>query len=82
MWDKVVSRKHSVSKVFPAKFRAPKAGEPPTEEMEFMLFGDVRYVMRQTSETNVTSWAGHAILRRENRSAAWKFAHYRVWLQN
>jgi hypothetical protein len=69
MWSAVASRKHTLTKVFPARFGGP-------QEYEVMLFGEVAREKKDGS-SGVFSWAGHGVLRKEEEG--WKFSRYRVW---
>ncbi|OAA73926.1 hypothetical protein ISF_00827 [Cordyceps fumosorosea ARSEF 2679] len=78
MWKVVAERRHTVEKVFPARFREDEQGE-----CECMLFGEVRIKTRDDKEM-VVPWAGHATLTKvvvDGLKEEWKFAQYRVWLQ-
>lgn len=95
MWTHVSSRKHTVTKVFPARFKTTEeeteAGEEQ-EECELMLFGQVDLTLKDGGSAAVP-WAGHATVVRDTAAPAagsgetkgnkgeWKFAQYRVWLQ-
>jgi hypothetical protein len=88
MWDGVTSRKHTVTKVFPARFQElpppdDDGSVPRGVEQELMLFGDVHRVLDDGSEVRVP-WATHAVVRKvtEGERHEWKLAQYRVWLQN
>ncbi|KAM3515551.1 hypothetical protein MY11210_000729 [Beauveria gryllotalpidicola] len=76
MWNVVAERKHTVKKVFPARFMDEDG------ECECMLFGDVRLKTKDGQEL-VVPWAGHATLTKavDGSKEEWKFAQYRVWLQ-
>lgn len=80
MWEKVAERKHTVSKVFPARFRDSEAGAPA--ECELMLFGEVDYKTKDGSSSKA-SWGGHGVLKKqlEGEREEWKLAQYRVWIQ-
>ncbi|KAL2213252.1 hypothetical protein CC79DRAFT_1391214 [Sarocladium strictum] len=87
MWDGVESRKHTVSKVFPARFKelspSPEIGNGGKGgEHELMLFGEVHRVLTDGSEVRIP-WATHAIVKKvsEGERQEWKLSHYRVWLQ-
>lgn len=92
MWDGVQSRKHTVSKVFPARFQDLSStsgghgggGGMKVEEAEheLMLFGDVQRVLKDGSEVKIP-WATHAVVKKvvDGERPEWKLARYRVWLQ-
>lgn len=77
MWTVVAERKHTVNKVFPARFQGEEDGE-----CECMLFGDV-HLKTKEGQALVVPWAGHATLTRvvDGPKKEWKFSQYRVWLQ-
>lgn len=80
MWAKVAARKHTVSQAFPARF-AERTAEVEDEEVQLMLFGNVVYRLKGSeSDEEPVDWAGHAVLVRAP-GKAWRFAHYRVWIQ-
>lgn len=87
MWTSVEERKHTVTKVFPARFQDASAAAdgdgPGAVECEVMLFGEVDLKTRD-GEALVTPWAGHAVVKRETvgERPEWKMSHYRVWLQS
>lgn len=76
MWTVVAERKHTVNKVFPARFQDGDG------ECECMLFGDVHLKTKEGQEL-VVPWAGHATLTKavDGPKEEWKFSQYRVWLQ-
>ena len=79
MWTHVAQRCHKVVKVFPARFDAGSAIEGK-DEMEFMLFGTVDYVLRSGARRTV-DWAGHGVVGRASSADRWRFTYYRVYLQ-
>lgn len=80
MWNGIQDRKHTVTKVFPARFQEEKSEGPA--EHEVMLFGEVHRTGTDGSEVRMP-WAGHAVVRKEKEGEReeWRFAHYQVWLQ-
>ncbi|KAM3558660.1 hypothetical protein MY1884_003861 [Beauveria asiatica] len=76
MWNIIAERKHTVKKVFPARFLDEDG------ECECMLFGHVQLKTRAGEEL-VVPWAGHATLTKvvDGLKEEWKFSQYRVWLQ-
>ena len=81
MWTHVSSRKHTVTKVFPARFKAPEE-EDSSGEVELMLFGQVDLTLKDGGKAAVP-WAGHATIVKDTsgEKGEWRFAQYRVWLQ-
>jgi hypothetical protein len=79
MWEKVQARRHTVDQVFPGTFGGGGGGD----EVELMLYGDVVYKLKESSEGEEAKvdWAGRARLRRAAGGGGWKFAYYRVYLQ-
>jgi len=84
MWEKVQARRHTVYQVFPGTFGGAKeGGGGDGNEVELMLYGDVVYKLKGSSEGEEAKvdWAGRARLRRAAGGGGWKFAYYRVYLQ-
>ncbi|KAK0389120.1 hypothetical protein NLU13_2695 [Sarocladium strictum] len=88
MWDGVQSRKHTVSKVFPARFQhlsSTSGGQggggmkEEEAEHELMLFGEVQRVLKDGSEVRIP-WATHAVVRKvvDGERPEWKLARYRA----
>ena len=79
MWSRIVERRHRLSRIFPGSPKHTSELEPP--ELELMLFGDVELYFDDGTET-LTSWAGHAILKKVDVGDAkkWRFSYYHVWL--
>lgn len=77
MWSTVQERKHTVTKVFPARFDAGGAAD-----VELMLYGKVEYKTKDGSESGA-SWGAHAVLKKvlDGEREEWKLAQYRVWIQ-
>ncbi|RFU72003.1 hypothetical protein TARUN_10255, partial [Trichoderma arundinaceum] len=78
MWTVVQERKHTVTKVFPARFDESADGG---KQCELMLHGDVTYKTKDGNSSTVP-WAGHGILRKVQGEGKeeWKLAEYRVYL--
>ncbi|RMJ09684.1 hypothetical protein CDV36_010709 [Fusarium kuroshium] len=74
MWAHIQERKHTVLKVFPGKFTGSDASE-----RECMLLGEASFLTRD-GRTIEAGWSAHAVVRRVQ--GQWKFAQYRVWVQN
>ncbi|KAI9166688.1 hypothetical protein HJFPF1_02802 [Paramyrothecium foliicola] len=68
MWTSVAERKHTVSKVFPARFQDPAAAEGPVE-CECMLFGEVHYTTKD-GNSSMKPWAGHGVVRKKDKKNA------------
>lgn len=83
MWEKVQARRHTVYQVFPATFNGDGDGDGGGDEVELMLYGDVVYKLKGSSEGEEAKvdWAGRARLTRAAGGGEWKFAYYRVYLQ-
>lgn len=73
MWSVVQERKHTVAKVFPARFDTAASAN----ECELMLYGDVTYKTKD-GQTSTVPWAGHGALKKVQDE--WKFAEYTVYL--
>ncbi|KAI9905010.1 hypothetical protein N3K66_001539 [Trichothecium roseum] len=81
MWTHVSSRKHTVTKVFSARFKTTEeereAGEEDGEEQqrrreecELMLFGQVDLTLKDGGSAAVVPWAGHATVVRDTTALA------------
>ena len=79
MWTHVKTRRHAITKVFPARFGENGNNET---ECELMLFGDVSYITKN-NESSAFPFAAHGILKKslEGEPVEWKYQYYRVWLQ-
>ncbi|KAF4984455.1 hypothetical protein FZEAL_356 [Fusarium zealandicum] len=74
MWAHVQERKHTVLKVFPGRFTKPDGSE-----RECMLLGEANFLTRDGRSIEA-QWSAHAVVSKVQDQ--WRFAQYRVWVQN
>jgi hypothetical protein len=79
MWKDVKTRKHTVTRVFPAKFP-----DWPNNDLGFMAFGSVQYEEYAKLEGckgsgRIRDWAAQGQLRQQE-DGGYKLAYYRVYL--
>lgn len=80
MWEEVKTRKHTVHKVFPARFDRPQSRTTGAVDddvsLEFMVYGSVGYTLRETEtgeeekkKKERMDWAAHAEFVRKGDAA-------------
>lgn len=68
MWSAVVSRQHSIHKIFPFS----------SQSAEFMLYGSVALGLRNGAGVDV-DWAARAVIVKSD-DGKWRFKHYQVYM--